>query len=205
MLLSLGRLAREKDIDVLLGLVGGLGSASTTLLVVGDGPDRPRLEELARRAGPAGRVVFAGSVPRREAVRYYRLSDVFVSVSRSESQGLTYSEALACGLPVVCRRDPSLDGVVTDGVNGWQLDHPADFRAALDHLADPAVHDRVSTGAAGWAVENASAADFGRRLLAIYESTGARERRGASTGPRDLARVGGRRSPALVRGRCGRP
>jgi 1,2-diacylglycerol 3-alpha-glucosyltransferase len=182
-LLSLGRLAREKNIDELIDLVAGLDDPSATLLLVGDGPYRTQLEEKARRSGLGDRVVFAGAVPPRETVRYYRLADVFVSASRSETQGLTYIEALACGLPAVCRRDPSLDGVIVDDLNGWQYGSPAEFRAAVARLAEPAVQRRVSASAAHWSAEHTSAGAFGRKILAVYESAVASER------PRALARL----------------
>lgn len=172
-LLSLGRLAREKNVEELFDLLSALEDPTLTLLVVGDGPHRDQLAELARRSGAADRIVLAGAVPPPDAVRFYRLADVFVSASRSETQGLTYIEALASGLPVLSRRDPSLDGVVVDGVNGWQYDSAAQFRAALARLADPDVRRRTGAAAVRWSAEHTSAAAFGRRTLAIYESAAA--------------------------------
>ena len=67
-------------------------------------------------------------------MRWYQAGDAFVSASQSETQGLTSFEALACGLPVLCRADPCLDGVVENGRNGWQWQTDAEFSAALDAL-----------------------------------------------------------------------
>src|SRR5699024_2693187 len=121
-LLSLGRLAREKNIEELFDLLEGLNDPRLTLLIVGDGPHREQLIARAHRSPARERIIFAGSVPPSQATAYYRLADVFVSASRSETQGLTYIEALACGLPALCRRDPSLHEVIIDGVNGGQYD-----------------------------------------------------------------------------------
>ena len=99
-LVCVGRLAEEKNIQELLKLRASLGSRPVTLLLVGDGPDRPRLEQVAhdlRLEAPA--VIFAGMVPPEEVPEWYRLGDLFVSASSSETQGLTYIEALAAGVP----------------------------------------------------------------------------------------------------------
>ena len=62
-----------------------------------------------------------------EVGRYYQAGDLFVSASISETQGMTYAEALAGGIPLLCRRDGCLEQVVTDGENGWQYDKKEDY------------------------------------------------------------------------------
>ena len=62
-----------------------------------------------------------------EVGRYYQAGDLFVSASTSETQGMTYAEALAGGIPLLCRRDGCLEQVVTDGENGWQYDKKEDY------------------------------------------------------------------------------
>ncbi len=63
---------------------------------------------------------------------YYHLGGLFVSSSVSETQGLTYVEALASGLSVLCRKDESLNGVVFNGINGWLYESEQDFLDKLD-------------------------------------------------------------------------
>lgn len=65
-------------------------------------------------------VIFAGMVPPEEVPEWYRLGDLFVSASSSETQGLTYIEALAAGVPALCRADLCLEGVILEGENGWR-------------------------------------------------------------------------------------
>ena len=67
---------------------------------------------------------------------YYKLGDVFVCASNSETQGITYIEALACGLPALCRRDDCLSQVVTDGYNGFQYENYAYFKIHLDYILE---------------------------------------------------------------------
>ena len=119
-LLYLGRMAKEKNLETLIDQIASSGRRDVTLLLVGDGPDREAVLNYARsRQVP---FVYTGMVPHDEAPDYYRLGDIFVTASTSETQGLTYFEALAAGLPVLCLRDSCVEGVVEDGVNGWQYE-----------------------------------------------------------------------------------
>lgn len=126
-LLSLGRLAKEKNTAELIDAMRKLPDA--VLLIVGDGPECVALEQQAQSLGVADRVIFAGAVPPDQVPRYYALGDVFVSASTSEAQGLTYIEAMAAGLPLLCRADPCLDTLVREGETGWTYHTPAELAA----------------------------------------------------------------------------
>jgi len=168
-LVFVGRLAEEKRADELLRFRVHLGKCDVTLLLVGDGPDRARLEGAARELGlEAPDVIFAGMVPAEQVGDWYQLGDLFVSASTSETQGLTYAESLAAGVPVLCRADPCLLGVVRDGENGWQYRDEADFRAKLeDFLAHPLRREALSRCARETA-EEFSSQRFAERVEAIY-------------------------------------
>lgn len=168
-LVFVGRLAEEKRVEELLRFRADMGPGGVSLLLVGDGPDRRRLEGLAADLGLAAPdVVFAGMVPAEEVAEWYQLGDLFVSASTSETQGLTYAEALAAGVPVLCRADPCLLGVVRDGENGWQYRDEADFRRKLeDFLARPEGREALSRGARETG-EEYSARRFAERAEAIY-------------------------------------
>ncbi|MCI8910553.1 MAG: glycosyltransferase family 4 protein [Oscillibacter sp.] len=168
-LVNVGRLAGEKNIEELLRFRAGLGDAPVTLLLVGDGPDRLRLEGAAGGLGlSAPAVVFAGMVPPAQVADWYQLGDLFVSASTSETQGLTYIEALAAGVPALCRADPCLCGVIREGENGWQYRDEAEFRRDLEcFLAHPDRQRRMSSGARR-AAEPFSAECFAERMERIY-------------------------------------
>ena len=174
-LVSVGRLAEEKNLDELLNLRAELGKAPVTLLLVGDGPDRPRLEGVAGGLGlTAPDVVFAGMVPAEQVADWYQLGDLFVSASTSETQGLTYVEALAAGVPALCRADDCLSGVIREGENGWQYRDERDFMNKLDWFRS---HPDRWAALAWQAADSAgefSAETFAARLEAIYQDRIAR-------------------------------
>lgn len=174
-LVSVGRLAEEKNIDELLRIRAAMGNSAVTLLLVGDGPDRARLEGLAASLGLAAPdVVFAGQVAPEQVADWYQLGDLFVSASTSETQGLTYVEALAAGVPALCRLDTCLVNVIRDGENGWQYRDEADFQRKLDcFLAQPHRRKQLSQNARQTA-EGFSAEHFAESVEAVYREQIAR-------------------------------
>lgn len=168
-LVSVGRLAAEKNLDELLRFRAAMGDQAVTLLLVGDGPYRAQLEREAADLGlRAPQVVFAGMVPPQQVAEWYQLGDLFVSASSSETQGLTYVEALAAGVPALCRADPCLSGVIRDGENGWQFRDFSDFMSKLETFrAHPELRRALSEQAAASA-RDYSAEEFARRVEGIY-------------------------------------
>jgi len=135
-LLNLGRLGAEKNLTELIALFAMVHSQydQLTLLIVGDGPARKELEEMAVELGIRDHVIFTGMVDPSEVHKYYQLGDIFVSTSTSETQGLTYIEAAANGLPLLCRRDPCLDGVLVEGRNGFEYEAEEEFCGILETI-----------------------------------------------------------------------
>lgn len=136
LLLNLGRLGTEKNIGELLEFfaLALKGERRIKFLIVGGGPAKDELEAMAHDLGIADSVVFTGMVPPEKVQSYYRLGDVFVSASTSETQGLTYVEAAANGLPLLCRRDACLKDVIRPGENGFQYENAGEFLDYLDAI-----------------------------------------------------------------------
>ena len=140
-MLNLGRLGGEKNLGELIELFAEARKENDTLkfLIVGDGPAREGLEELARKLEISDHVIFTGMVPPAQVQEYYQLGDVFVSASTSETQGLTYIEAAANGLPLLCRQDECLADVLQEGENGYDYTNAEEFLEAIDTvMSDPA-------------------------------------------------------------------
>ena len=169
-LLSVCRLAKEKSVDDVLRHLAKARPAETVFVLVGDGPSRNELEDLVDHLGIRDMVRFAGFRAPEEVADYYRMADLFVSASLSETQGLTFIEAMACGVPLLCRKDDSLDGVILEGKTGYTYDSSAEFAARLgDILEDDALRARMAACAARRAATVFSAEAFGRSAKEVYE------------------------------------
>jgi len=105
----LGRLDSNKQVDLVIQAAAPLLRPGVTLLIVGDGNKRARLEDPARRREVADRVVFAGE--RNDVGAMLSAMDLLVAASRQETFGLSVVEALANGLPVLYTTSPALDGL----------------------------------------------------------------------------------------------
>ena len=170
-LLNLGRLGGEKNLGELMELFAAAREHNKNLkfLIVGDGPAREDLEKLAKKLEVSDYVIFTGMVPPSEVQDYYQLGDVFVSASTSETQGLTYIEAAANGLPLLCRQDDCLADVLQPGENGYEYTSEEEFLNAIDMVMDPAWR----ASAARRSEQIAAAFDkkaFGEAIENIYES-----------------------------------
>jgi phosphatidylinositol alpha-1,6-mannosyltransferase len=126
-LMTMGRLAAEeryKGFDEVINLMPKLLERFPTLkyLIVGDGPDRPRLEAKAAVLGLSESVVFAGYIPESEKVAHYNLADAYVMPSMGEGFGIVLIEAAACGVPVIGSRADGSREALLDGRLGRLVD-----------------------------------------------------------------------------------
>ena len=120
-LVTVSRVAVEKNIEEIINYFKLLleKDSNYRLLIVGDGPDKKNLENLVDKLELNEYVKFTGMIMPDEVYKYYQLGDIFVCASTSESQGLTYVEALASSLPLVCRKDDCLLDIIETGKNGF--------------------------------------------------------------------------------------
>jgi glycosyltransferase involved in cell wall biosynthesis len=147
---TLARFDPVKALDVLVRAFARTAAArpDARLVLVGDGPEAPRLRALTHELGMDGRVVFAGA--RADAVRCLPLLDLYASASHREGLPLALLEAMACGLPVVATAVAGHEDVVEDGGTGVLVppgDESALAAAMTALLADPA--RRAALGGAG--------------------------------------------------------
>ena len=147
-LLTVGRLAREKRFDLVLDTLSELPDAH--LVVLGEGPERGALEQHAEGLGIRERVTFVGVRPWTEIGAYYRLAELFVFASDTETQGLVLQEAQLMGVPVVAVGARGTLSGVQSGYSGY-LVTPGDVGALTRHarsvLGDPALWARLSAQA----------------------------------------------------------
>ena len=139
-LITVARLSPEKGLVFLLESIHELVSAGldVTSTVIGDGPERGRLERCVERWRIAGHLRLIGSVGHDELNEYYRQADVFVLPSLAEGLPIVLMEAMACGLPVIASRVAGIPELVESGVSGVLVSpgRVDELAAAIRSLAD---------------------------------------------------------------------
>jgi glycosyltransferase involved in cell wall biosynthesis len=168
-----GRLTAQKSLERALDAVAGTDDVS--LVIAGEGPDRPQLEARARELGVDGRVRFLGAQTRERVVELFHAADASVLTSSWENFPHTVVEALAVGTPVLAMDAGGVAEVVEDGVNGLLV--PAGDTAALTDavrrfFADGELRERLRTGASASAAAYAPERVFGRLEAKLLEVAG---------------------------------
>ncbi len=163
--LYVGRLSPEKSIEVSLKAFAEMKNRKKAkLIIVGDGPSTDSLKKLADELNITDQTVFTGEVPRDETIAYYNSADAFVSASKTESQGLTFLEALASHLPIYAIRDEVLEELVEDGENGWLCDSPEELTLRMERLCETRVAPSHFKPLDGYSVSN-----YARNILNLYK------------------------------------
>jgi len=181
LLLYVGRLAPEKNLDLLLRAFALIAAKTndTYLILAGSGKSRGVLEARARALGIHRRTRFAGFLGRTKLDPLYQASDLFLFPSRTETQGLAVGEALAAGLPCVVVNAGGAPESVRDGVDGFLVADDAKTMAerTLVLLADSARRQRLSEEAKRGA-QSRTSENVGGRIAAVYEELIAAQRDG---------------------------
>ncbi|RUO32372.1 glycosyl transferase family 1 [Aliidiomarina soli] len=155
-LVSVSRLGAEKNLEFLLLAFAELVKQCDEpvyLLLVGSGPQQAELEALAAEYAIESHVIFCGAVPPEEVALHYRLADLFVFASKSETQGMVILEAMSCALPVVAVRASGIDDVVINGKTGYKVPERVDrwVGAATMLLTDPEHYSACAAAARDYA------------------------------------------------------
>jgi glycosyltransferase involved in cell wall biosynthesis len=155
----LGRLKRYKGVETAIraAVLARRSVPGLTLLVAGQGDDRPRLERLATSLGAGDGVRFLGFVDEATKLRLLRESTANVFPSPKEGWGITVMEAAACGTPSLASDSPGLRDSVRDGETGWLVPHgsPEPLAGRMVELAlDPGLAARLGGAARRWAEEH---------------------------------------------------
>ena len=169
-ILSLGRVAPEKSIVHLFEMVAPYLRAhkESCFLVVGGGPSLKDLEKLRDTYGLAEQIVFTGEVPWSSVPDYYRIADVLVGNSHTETQGLTFIEALASGVPLVVRYNACFDGILEDGVSGTLFTDEKIFESELNRTLNDDAHRKCRIEHGLNAAQNVSKESFARNIEKVY-------------------------------------
>lgn len=171
LLVYVGRLGFEKSLDEIIDGFKLLLKTHTNarLLIVGDGPAKESLMERVAENNISDKVTFTGMVDYNLVPNYYQIGDFFVCGSTSEAQGLTYVEAVASGLPLLCRDDLALVGVLEEGKNGYAYKTIEEFAVLARKLIDDKEFKPKSWETNKLVVENFSKKKFGTTINELYK------------------------------------
>lgn len=172
MLLFVGRIAKEKSIDTILYLMDKCKKDGLPVraVIVGDGPDLSSLKELASSLHIEDRVVFTGRVVANEVPQYYAASDFFVSASLSETQGLTFIEAMASGCIVFAQEKDIMKELIIEGESGFYFDNVDELFSKIAAVisSGPQYRECLSENARK-AVEVLDSSYFYQSVIKVYE------------------------------------
>ncbi len=173
-LISVGRLAPEKNWDTLLRAFAEVQAEhpGVRLVLIGEGPARNSLETLAAELGVADSITFTGALPFEQIPRYLKAADIFTFASVTETQGLVTIEAMAAGLPVVAVDGPGTRDIVSHGKQGLLVKNdPAALARGINRLlASPERIQRLGRSA----LRKAKLFDIdqlGKQLIRVYEES----------------------------------
>ena len=170
--LFVGRIAKEKSIDFLIKNLKTILKKvpKARMIIVGDGPDMNELALLVRENKLDKHVTFTGKVPWSEIPKYYQLANVFVTASKTETQGLTVIEAMAAEKPVVAIKDESFELVMKDKQDGLFFETKEEYQRLIIDLYNNPSYAKMIAKQARITANAYNPEVYAKRVLEVYES-----------------------------------
>jgi glycosyltransferase involved in cell wall biosynthesis len=171
-LMSVGRLAKEKNFDTLLEGAAPVLRAhdNVQLVIIGGGFEEKALQKLAVNLGVADQVTFTGVLPYEDIPAYLKAADIFCFASVTETQGLVTMEAMAAGLPIVAVDATGTSDAMTNGKEGFLTDNNGPALAeALEKMVSSPDLRRQFADAAGERVQWFDSKYQAGRMLEAYQ------------------------------------
>ena len=169
-ILFVGRLAEEKNIEFLIQSQKNLVkyNKDIKLLIVGDGPDKEKYEDLAKSLNLQENVIFTGKAAWDDMPYYYHISDVFATASKTETQGLTIIEAMASDVVPVCMRDEAFNSMITEDLNGLFFETNEEYENQILRLYENKEERMRFDKQARIQAEHYSSKNYAERVLEVY-------------------------------------
>lgn len=171
--ISLGRIAKEKSIDVCIDGVAMYKKlypdVKIKFLIVGKGPALEELQEQVKNYHADEYIIFTGPCDPSEVQYFYNAANAFVSASITETQGLTYMEAMASHLFVLARYDHNLLDVIQENKTGFFFETTEEFAKKLERVRlliknnDTTILDNAIMGIDRYSIET-----FYKNIMEVY-------------------------------------
>ncbi len=171
-ILFVGRLGEEKSVDLLIEAQVSLvrTNPNCKLLIVGDGPDKEKFDNLVRKFRLQNNVIMTGKVPWEDVPKYYMLADIFATASKTETQGLTVIEAMAASKPVLAIDDEAFQMVVVNDLNGYLFANKRQYKKLVRSLMDDKEKLDYLSRQARIIAESHSSKYFAEKVLDVYKT-----------------------------------
>lgn len=166
-----GRLGREKSVDVLLDFWAEsiMPEDKFHLIVIGEGPVRQELMEQAERLGISSMITFTGAIMHDQLPPYIALCDLYITASLSDTNSISMKEGMAAGLPVLQLYDELNADQIQEGINGFVFRNAQELAEKMRHVQGMTLEDRLALHQSVMnSVSGASAKNLAGYLLDIY-------------------------------------
>ena len=169
-ILFVGRIAEEKNITFLIDSQKKLVEKHNNikLIIVGDGPDKEKYENYTKELGLEKNVTFTGKAAWETMPYYYRMSDIFATASKTETQGLTIIEAMASNVVPVCMKDEAFQSMVTEELDGLFFETNEEYEKQILRLYEDRKELARFDKQARIQAETYSSKYYAERVLEVY-------------------------------------
>ena len=170
-IIFVGRLAEEKNVEFIINSQAKINKEypNIKLMIVGDGPDKEKYEELTKKLNLENNIIFTNKVPWKDIPLYYHCADLFVTASTTETQGLTVIEAMASGVTPLCIEDESFLGTVVDGLNGVIFKTEEEYCSNIFKLYKDKTLRKKYSHQARLQAEQCNSKFYAERVLEVYK------------------------------------
>lgn len=172
-LLSLSRLSKEKNIAAIIAAMPTIVEQypNVKCCIVGGGPERELLEAQVAELNLQDVVQFAGEIDHEQVAQFYQMADLYVNASESESQGLTYLEALVNRIPLIAKKNDYLQSLVTTPELGVLFETDADLaECVLTYLEHSQSEECHTSDLQEQLLQEISATTFATRVQDFYQA-----------------------------------
>ncbi len=165
-----GRMAQEKNIEFLLRVMEKLKkNKNIKLLLIGDGPDKDKYEEIAK-SNKLNNTKFIGRIAWDEMPEYYHIANLAITASLTETQGLTVVEAMASSLPAICIEDEAFHTMVVEGLNGRFFNDEDSCCKVLQELSKDKKQLKILSTQAKVTSKKFSTDEFATNVIDVYKA-----------------------------------
>jgi len=169
-LLFVGRIAKEKSIDSVIKQMPFIKAKNKKIkfIVIGEGPYKKNLDTIVKELCLEKDVLFPGAYPWNEIEKIYSIADLYISASKTETQGLTIIEAMASGLPVVAKDDRNIEFLLKNDYNGNLFNEEKEIPNIVLNLIENKSKIKQFVTNNQEIIKEFSSEEFGKRVEVLY-------------------------------------